>query len=125
MFPSLSSADASVRPAGNGTQILAACTLDLWFGRIHRDGEVIRLTYMETQLLQYLIDRPGISVSRAELLEKVWNYRSSNATRAVDLAIRRLRLKLERNPAAPDHLCSSRGEGYHWSPVAGSNLAAA
>ncbi len=93
---------------------LQACTLDLQFRKIERDGASLRLTHQESQLLAYLIERNGQVVSRETLLNEVWKYSSNAETRAVDLAIRRLRVKIERDASDPDHLQVVHGVGYRW-----------
>ncbi|MEZ4318707.1 MAG: winged helix-turn-helix domain-containing protein [Myxococcota bacterium] len=75
------------------------------------DGDV-SLSRLETDLLAYLAARRGADVSRDELLTQVWGHARATQTRAVDMAITRLRRKIERNPAEPEHLLTSRGDGY-------------
>lgn len=94
---------------------LTACSVDLVHGRVVRDGvETEALTAQERSLLQYLIDRAGEPVPRATLLEKVWGYSPKAVTRAVDVAVRRLRQKVEADPSDPDHVCTERGVGYRF-----------
>ncbi|MEZ4237463.1 MAG: winged helix-turn-helix domain-containing protein [Myxococcota bacterium] len=75
-------------------------------------GDVERLTAQEVGLLAYLGARAGRTVPREALLEHVWGYSSRAVTRAVDVAVRRLRQKIERDPSAPRHLLTVRGSGY-------------
>lgn len=70
------------------------------------------LTALETQLLQLLAQERGRPVSRDRLLVEVWGFPRPVRTRAVDNTVSRLRAKLERDPAEPDHLKSVRGVGY-------------
>jgi len=70
----------------------------------------VRLTTNEVLLLAYLHDR-GAPVQRAELLQQVFGYAPGVRSRAVDMALVRLRAKLEDNPKEPQLLCSSRGVG--------------
>ncbi len=80
------------------------------------DGATTSLTTRETQLLGYLANRPEIDVSRDELLAEVWEYRANYATRAVDVAMRRLRAKVEPEPRNPVHLIAVHGVGYRFVP---------
>lgn len=83
---------------------------------VSRQG-VVPLTTRETELLAYLAARPGEAVPREALLVDVWQYRSSNPTRAVDLAVKRLRSKIEPDPSEPIHILSVHGVGYRFAPV--------
>ncbi len=80
------------------------------------DGATKSLTTRETQLLGYLSKHPGTAISRDELLERVWEYRANYATRAVDVAMRRLRAKVEPDPQNPIHLIAVHGVGYRYVP---------
>lgn len=84
----------------------------------HGDGKKSSLTTREAQLLQYLSERPEQDVSRDELLETIWEYKAHYATRAVDVAMRRLRAKIEPDPSHPVHLISVHGIGYRFVPAA-------
>lgn len=101
-----------------GTVPLTLGTIDL-AARVlaTADGEV-RLSRLETDLLAYLAAREGRDVSREELLTQVWGHaRAAAGTRAVDMAMTRLRKKIERDPTAPEHLLTSRGDGYRLQPA--------
>lgn len=87
------------------------------------DGSTKNLTTRETQLLGYLSRRPEEDVSRDELLEQVWEYRANYATRAVDVAMRRLRAKVEPDPQNPVHLIAVHGVGYRYVPPPEAPLA--
>ena len=75
-----------------------------------------RLTLLEATLLKLLVQNPGRIVSKAEILEKVWNVSADTETRAVDNFIARLRRHLEPDPRAPRHLHTVRGAGYRLTP---------
>ena len=75
------------------------------------DGEV-RLTTREAELLRYLLARVGQTVPREQLQADVWGYAESVLTRAVDNTVRRLRPKIEDDPAQPRHLLTVHGSGY-------------
>jgi DNA-binding response OmpR family regulator len=86
--------------------------IDLQSLEVHHHGEVQPMTLMEANLLRYLLDREGQAVSRAELLEKVWQVHEDTDTRAIDNFIVRLRRYIETDPAQPKHLLTVRGVGY-------------
>jgi DNA-binding response OmpR family regulator len=79
-------------------------------------GETVRLTLLEAMLLKLLVQNSGRTVSKAEILEKVWNVSPDTETRAVDNFIVRLRRHLESNPRFPKHLQTVRGAGYRLVP---------
>jgi DNA-binding response OmpR family regulator len=75
-------------------------------------GAPLDLTPKEFELLSFLARNPGIVFNRDQLLEKVWGYDYAGDTRTVDVHIRWLREKLEKNPESPLHLITLRGVGY-------------
>jgi DNA-binding response OmpR family regulator len=79
---------------------------------IEVEGERLPLTLLEVNLLKYLIAHEGEAVSRAELLDKVWQVQSDTDTRAIDNFIVRLRKYIETDPAHPECLLTVRGVGY-------------
>lgn len=80
------------------------------------EGVAIQLTLMEANLLRYLIQHAGQTVSRRQILEEVWNVNESTDTRAIDNFIVRLRRYIEADPALPRHLLTVRGVGYRFLP---------
>jgi two-component system phosphate regulon response regulator OmpR len=77
-------------------------------GELKREGETVRLTERERELLRYFAQRPGMPVSRLELAKDA----DSGGERAVDVQINRLRRKIEHDPANPVYLQTVRGKGY-------------
>ncbi len=77
-------------------------------------GEPVRLTHTEMKLLRYFVEREGIVVSRAQLLEDVWGMSKAPTTRTVDNFIVKLRKTFEIDPASPRHFLSVRGAGYRF-----------
>ena len=78
-----------------------------------KDGSDLELTQREFELLTYLASNQGKVFSRQELMEAVWNYEGYvGDVRAVDVAVRRLREKVEDNPAQPRYIITRRGAGY-------------
>jgi two-component system, OmpR family, alkaline phosphatase synthesis response regulator PhoP len=76
----------------------------------------LQLTALEVDLLEALTSQPNRVISRGELLEKVWGYRSEVETRTVDNFILRLRKYFEEEPEQPRHFISLRGKGYMYVP---------
>jgi len=81
-------------------------------GRVLRGGEEVHLTKTEFRLLVELATSPGRVFSRETLLEKVWGYGYFGDGRLVDVHIRRLRTKIEPDPADPRYVVTARGLGY-------------
>ncbi|CAN5557773.1 response regulator transcription factor [soil metagenome] len=81
-------------------------------GVVRRDGDEVHLTKTEFRLLVELASAPGRVHSREHLLEKVWGYDYFGDGRLVDVHVRRLRTKVEADPALPRHVVPVRGLGY-------------
>ena len=82
--------------------------------RVHVRGEETELTPKEFELLRVLVAHPGKVYSRDELLERVWGYEYDGDTRTVDVHVRHLRLKVERDPSNPEYIETLRGIGYRF-----------
>ena len=111
------------RAQPQGPAVPAAIALD--GGRVHLDmagqrvlvaGREVQLTRTEFSLLAHLARHPGRVFGRAELLEQVWGYEYSGDTRTVDAHVRRLRHKIEKDPAAPQLIRTRFGVGYLLAP---------
>ncbi len=89
--------------------------VDLARHTVFKNGEELELTQREYELIKYLAMHPGKILSRQELMSEVWQYDYYGDLRAVDVAIRRLREKLEDNPAEPVYVMTKRGVGYYFS----------
>jgi len=85
-------------------------------GAVRMDGEEIHLTRTEFQLLIELGNNVGRVLSREDLLERVWGYDYFGDGRLVDVHIRRLRTKIEPDPANPRFVVTVRGMGYKLQP---------
>jgi DNA-binding response OmpR family regulator len=81
-------------------------------GLVLRNGEEVHLTKTEFRLLVELASSPGRVFSREVLLERVWGYGYFGDGRLVDVHVRRLRTKIEADPANPRHVVTVRGLGY-------------
>jgi two-component system, OmpR family, alkaline phosphatase synthesis response regulator PhoP len=91
-------------------------TLDVLRKKVTLNGQAVTLTSREFQLLRYLAERSGQTVSREELLEEVWGDLSGNITRTVDMHVAGLRQKLESNPRRPELILTEPGAGYRFQP---------
>ena len=78
-------------------------------------GKEVRLTAKEFDLLQVFVNNRGKVFSREALLETVWKYDYTGDARTVDVHIRRLREKIERNPAQPEFIFTKWGVGYYFT----------
>ena len=78
-----------------------------------KNGEIIELTAKEYDLIELLVRNPRRIYSRENLMDLVWGYTYAGDYRTVDVHIRRLREKLEDNPAAPQHILTKWGVGYY------------
>ena len=85
-------------------------------GVVTRGGDQIHLTKTEFRLLVELANNPGKVFSREDLLEKVWGHGVFGDGRLVDVHVRRLRTKVEADPANPRHVVTVRGLGYKLQP---------
>jgi len=82
---------------------------------IFKDGAALELSQREYDLICYLATQPGKVFSREMLMEHVWNYEGYvGDVRAVDVAVRRLREKIEDDPASPTFIVTKRGVGYYF-----------
>jgi two-component system alkaline phosphatase synthesis response regulator PhoP len=88
--------------------------VDLRGAEVTLNGQLIRLTAREFQLLRYFVERPHITVSRTELLRAVWGYDAESFTRTVDVHVSGLRKKLEKDPVSPQIIVTVPGFGYRF-----------
>ena len=87
--------------------------LDLDKFEVRVRGEIIELTLREFEVLKFLAMQPGQVVTREVLLEKVWGYEYYGDIRTVDVTVRRIREKIEKDTSAPKILITKRGVGYY------------
>jgi DNA-binding response OmpR family regulator len=112
-------------PTRTATLPSAGLTIDGVNREVRLDGERLRLTYREFELLCYLAGFPGRPVSRAELMREVWRDRAPGgevSLRTIDTHVRRLRAKLGQYARV---LTTIRGRGYRFEPAPGVRYLAA
>ena len=88
-------------------------TIDLDRFEVKVKDDIIDLTIREFEVLKYLANQPGQVVTREVLLEKVWGYEYYGDIRTVDVTVRRIREKIEKDTSAPKILITKRGVGYY------------
>jgi two-component system, OmpR family, response regulator ResD len=84
--------------------------------RVRRDGDRVELTQREFDLLLFMARHPGQAFTREQLMDRVWQYSFYADTSTVTVHIRRLRAKLERDPAQPRYIETVWGVGYRFAP---------
>ena len=104
------------KPLQTGVRIhqYGSLRVDVPRQEVTRDGKVVYLSGQEFNLLNYLMERPGQTLSRAELLRAVWGYTVSTYSRTVDVHIFALRQKLENDPGRPVLITTVAGHGYRF-----------
>ena len=90
-------------------------TLDLDARNAYKGCELVVLTAKEFDVIEFLMRNAGRVYSREALLDTIWAYEYRSDIRTVDVHIRRLREKLEENPAEPKHILTKWGVGYYFS----------
>ena len=90
--------------------------VDIRATEVMRDGKPVSLSAREFQLLRFFLENPGSTLSREELLTRVWGYSSSAFTRTVDVHVASLRQKLEDDPRQPRFVTTVQRLGYKFRP---------
>ncbi len=93
--------------------VVGDLSLDLDKFEVRVKDEVVDLTLREFEVLKYLANQPGQVITREILLEKVWGYEYYGDIRTVDVTVRRIREKIEKDTSAPKILITKRGVGYY------------
>ena len=105
---------AGVQRSQGGLLAVGKLTLDTQERVAIRDGQPVDLTAKEYDLIELLMRNPRRVYSRENLMNVVWGYTYAGDYRTVDVHIRRLREKLEENPAEPEHIMTKWGVGYYF-----------
>ena len=107
---------AQLPPAGARTDVIEHDGLRIDTGRrtVRVHGEPVLLTYLEFELLRTLAANPGRVFSRKSLLDDLWGGAEYRDPRTIDVHVRHLREKIERDPADPEFIFTVRGAGYRF-----------
>jgi len=89
-------------------------TVNLSLYEVRRGGDLVELTRREFELVKYLATQNDKVFTREDLLADVWGYEYLGDVRTVDVTIRRLRIKMEKNPNEPEYVLTRRGVGYYF-----------
>ena len=81
---------------------------------LSKNGELVELTQVEFQIMEYFFSNPRTALSRADILKHVWGEGFFGEEKIVDVNIRRLRMKIEEKPSSPRHIVTVWGLGYKW-----------
>ena len=107
-------AGASGKKETDNTLTIGSISLDLDGRNAYRSGELADLTAKEFDVIEFLMRNPNRVYSREALLDTIWAYEYRSDIRTVDVHIRRLREKLEENPAQPKYIMTKWGVGYYF-----------
>ena len=102
------------KKTGGNTLTIGSIMLDLDARNAYRSGELADLTAKEFDVIEFLMRNPNRVYSRENLLDTIWAYEYRSDIRTVDVHIRRLREKLEENPAEPQYIMTKWGVGYYF-----------
>ena len=110
------SAPSSASTAETAMPVSGDLSINTDSHQVFRAGKAIDLTQREYELLTFLASHPNKVYSRADLMEQVWNYGYvGDDVRTVDVTVRRLREKIEKDPANPVYILTRRGAGYYFA----------
>jgi len=109
-------APAAATAAAGAMPVAGELSINTDNHQVFRCGKAIDLTQREYELLTFLASHPNKVYSRVDLMEQVWNYGYvGDDVRTVDVTVRRLREKIEEDPANPVYILTRRGVGYYFS----------
>jgi len=98
-----------------GSYTFGSIRIDFRSAEVTREGKPVELSALEFKLLRYFIEHRGATVSRDELLDKVWGYDAMPYSRTVDVHVSWLRQKLEANPSRPEYILTVHRQGYKFA----------
>jgi DNA-binding response OmpR family regulator len=107
---------AQLSPVGTRAEVIEVEDLSIDMSRrtVEARGEPVQLTYLEFELLRMLAASPGRVFTRKELLDELWGGSEFRDPRTIDVHVRHLREKVERDPAEPELIFTVRGVGYRF-----------
>ena len=98
----------------NNTLTIGNIMLDLDARNAYKSGELVDLTAREYDVIEFLMKNPNKVYSRENLLDSIWSFEYRSDIRTVDVHVRRLREKLEDDPADPQYIMTKWGVGYYF-----------
>lgn len=109
----------NLNPAGESSDEVKSLTdgpftLDIYSKTFFKNDQEIDVTPTEFTILEYFIKNKGKAMTRDEIMKETWGGNYSNDTKIVDVNIRRIRAKIEENPAKPEYIETVWGTGYRW-----------
>ncbi len=104
----------AMKEQSGNTLTIGSITLDLDARNAYRSGQLADLTAKEFDVIEFLMRNPNRVYSREALLDTIWAYEYRSDIRTVDVHIRRLREKLESDPAQPNYIMTKWGVGYYF-----------
>jgi two-component system alkaline phosphatase synthesis response regulator PhoP len=106
----------AARDARSDVHTFGDVRVDLRATEVTRGDQPVELSSREFALLRFFIEHPGLTLSRKELLTKVWGYHAAMFTRTVDVHVASLRQKIEEDPRRPRFLLTVQRLGYKFKP---------
>jgi two-component system, OmpR family, response regulator RegX3 len=103
-------------PTLDGTYVMGPVCMDVSLREVVVRGRSVDLSRKEFDLLALLISESGHVVTRKQCMERIWKDRKMGDSRTLDTHVKRLRKKIEINPAEPEHVLTVRGIGYRFKP---------
>lgn len=103
------------RPEANTVIVSGPFTLNLKSRTVSRDGEPIDLTQVEYQIMEYFFKNQNTALDRTSILNHIWGDSYYGDDKIVDVNIRRIRMKIEKEPSNPEYILTIWGYGYKWS----------
>ncbi len=106
-----------VHPASNSESVIrqGRFTLNTKARRVIKNDEILELTQVEYQIMEFFFRNPGAALDRDTILTAVWGENYFGDVKIVDVNIRRLRMKVEDDPSKPNYIQTVWGYGYRWS----------
>ena len=104
----------SAKTEGSDEVVSGDYVLSIKKRSLFENGNQIELSQIEFQILELLLSNSGKTYERSEILEYAGGDRYYGDDKVVDVNIRRLRIKVDKNPSSPKHLITVRGKGYKW-----------
>jgi len=102
------------KTTSDSTLTIGSISLDLNARNAYRSGQLVELTAKEFDVIEFLMRNPNRVYSREALLDTIWAYEYRSDIRTLDVHVRRLREKLEENPADPQYIMTKWGVGYYF-----------